>query len=84
MQKQMLRMRSLSPGLPTKGITPDPGGCSPPTTNPQVMPNAMMGVPPPAPTPQGGANVPPGTPRPGAQGDDEALRRMGLLGPRGE
>jgi len=41
-------------------------------------------VPPPAPTPQAGANVPPGTPRPGAQDDDEVLRRMGLLGPRGE
>ena len=43
-----------------------PGG--PPTANPAVMPNAMMGVPPPAPTPQAGPLVPPGTPRPGAQG----------------
>ena len=84
MQKQMMRMQSMNPGLPPNGITPERGGGSPPTTNPQVMPNAMMGVPPPAPTPQAGANVPPGTPRPGAQGDDEALRRMGLLGPRGE
>ena len=40
----------------------------PPTADPRVMPNAMMGVPPPAPTPQAGPNVPPGTPRPGAQG----------------
>jgi len=84
MQKQMMRMQSMNPGLPPNGITPEPGGGSPPTTNPQVMPNAMMGVPPPVPTPQAGANVPPGTPRPGAQDDDEALRRMGLLGPRGE
>ena len=43
----------------------------------------MMGVPPPAPTPQGGPNVPPGQPRPGAQEDEEQLRRLGLLGPRG-
>ena len=45
---------------------PPPGG--PPTMNPEVMPNAMMGVPPPAPTPPQGPAVPPGTPRPGAQG----------------
>ena len=83
-QKQMMRMQSMNPGPPSNGITPEPGGGGPPTANPQVMPNAMMGVPPPAPTPQAGPNVPPGTPRPGAQDDDEVLRRMGLLGPRGE
>jgi len=83
-QKQMMRMQSMNPGPSSNGITPEPGGGGPPTANPQVMPNAMMGVPPPAPTPQAGANVPPGTPRPGAQDDDEVLRRMGLLGPRGE
>ena len=45
-----------------------PGGMGgPPGLPPQVMPEAMMGVPPPAPTPQGGPLVPPGTPRPGAQ-----------------
>jgi len=45
---------------------PPPGG--PPTMNPAVMPEAMMGVPPPMPTPPQGPAVPPGTPRPGAQG----------------
>ena len=45
---------------------PPPGG--PPMMNPAVMPDAMMGVPPPMPTPPQGPAVPPGTPRPGAQG----------------
>jgi hypothetical protein len=54
------------PGGPPGGPPPPPGG--PPGMNPAVMPNAMMGVPPPMPTPQGGPLVPPGTPRPGAQG----------------
>ena len=53
------------PGAPG-GPPPTTGG--PPGINPAVMPNAMMGVPPPMPTPQGGPLVPPGTPRPGAQG----------------
>ena len=61
------------PGPPGAGqqLGPIPSGPpagGPPTMNPEVMPNAMMGVPPPAPTPQAGPNVPPGTPRPGAQG----------------
>jgi len=47
---------------------PPPQGGGPPTMDPSVMPEAMMGVPPPAPTPQGGPLVPPGSPRPGAQG----------------
>ena len=47
---------------------PPPTTVGPPGINPAVMPNAMMGVPPPMPTPQGGPLVPPGTPRPGAQG----------------
>jgi len=45
-----------------------PGAGGPPGLPPQVMPGAMMGVPPPAPTPQSGPLVPPGSPRPGAQG----------------
>ena len=55
-----------SPMAPPGGPPISPGG--PPGMNPAVMPNAMMGVPPPMPTPQAGPNVPPGTPRPGAQG----------------
>ena len=84
MQKQMMRAQSMMPQTgPSPNGTPEPGGGGPPTTNPMVMPNAMMGVPPPSPTPQGGPNVPPGSPRPNAQGEDEQLRRLGLLGPRG-
>ena len=47
-------------------MEPPMGG--PPGLPPEVMPEAMMGVPPPTPTPQAGPLVPPGTPRPGAQG----------------
>lgn len=82
-QKQMMRMQSMMPQQPSQGQ----GQGGPPTANPQVMPNAMMGVPPPTPTPQAGPNVPPGSPRPGAQqngqGAEEALRQLGLVGPRG-
>ena len=56
------------PGPPGMGGPPMPGG--PPGLPPQVMPEAMMGVPPPAPMPQSGPLVPPGTPRPGAQGPE--------------
>ena len=64
-----------SPGVPPPG--------PPPMPPPSALPPAMAGVPPPVPTPQGGPVVPPGQPRPGAQGDDERLRRIGLVGPRG-
>lgn len=43
-----------------------PEGATPPTADPRVMPNAMMGVPPPTPTPPQGT-VAPETPRPNAQ-----------------
>tara|TARA_R100000049_G_C1951824_1_gene100279 strand:- start:357 stop:2177 length:1821 start_codon:yes stop_codon:yes gene_type:complete len=86
MQKQMMRQQSMMPQQPGAPQGAGGGQGGPPTANPMVMPNAMMGVPPPAPTPQGGPNVPPGSPRPGAQngqGAEEALRSLGLLGPRG-
>ena len=57
---------------PGPGPMPGPaGGMGPagPTMPPEVAPNAVLGVPPPAPTPQGPMPlVPPGAPRPGAQG----------------
>jgi hypothetical protein len=59
-------------GPPTGGPRPGggppspPGG--PPGFRPEVMPDAMLGVPPPIPAPPVGPLVPPGTPRPGAQG----------------
>jgi len=52
--------------MPPMGPPPPVGG--PPGLPPEVMPEAMMGVPPPMPTPQAGPIVPPGSPRPGAQG----------------
>ena len=52
---------------PPPDMMPPPGMGGPPGINPAVMPEAMMGVPPPAPTPPMGPMVPPGTPRPGAQ-----------------
>ena len=79
-----------SPGGPPQGPPMGPpqgppmgpeGG--PPGLPPQVMPNAAMGVPPVP--PQGPpVGMPPGSPRPGAvQNDEERMRRMGLVPPRG-
>ena len=68
MQQEMAAQQSQPPMAPEGLPLPPQGEGGPPTTDPRVMPNAMMGVPPPAPTPQAGPNVPPGTPRPGAQG----------------
>ena len=68
----------MPPGMPPPGMSP-PGVGQGVTANPQVMPNAELGIPPPMPTPQAGPNVPPGTPRPGAQ--EELLRQLGLFGP---
>jgi hypothetical protein len=80
------------PGPPTSPAA-GPGGAPPmggpvgpsagPLPPPNMMPPAMAGVPPPVPTPQAGPAVPPGQPRPGAVGDQERLRRIGLVGPRG-
>ena len=64
-QQQMMQEQQMAA---PQGPPPQQGEGGPPTADPRVMPNAMMGVPPPAPTPQAGPNVPPGTPRPGAQG----------------
>ena len=85
-QKQMMRQQSMMPQQPQQPQGQPQGGGGPPTANPQVMPNAMMGVPPPTPTPQAGPNVPPGSPRPGGsngRGAEDTLRELGLLGPRG-
>ena len=45
--------------------------------DPRVMPNAMMGGPPPTPTPPQGM-VAPQTPRPGAMSQEEQIRRQAL------
>lgn len=70
------------PGGPPMMAGPPMGG-PPPMPPPGVMPPAMAGVPPPVPMPQGGPVVPPGQPRPGALGEQERLRRIGLVGPGG-
>ena len=69
MQQQAAQQQMMQEQQMAAPQEPSPEGAGgPPTADPRVMPNAMMGVPPPAPTPQAGPNVPPGTPRPGAQG----------------
>jgi hypothetical protein len=95
-QKQMMQQQMMAgaggsppgPGSPAGppgpgGLPPSPPGPGGPTLRPEVMPNAELGVPPPAPTPQAGPNVPEGSPRPGGQEEVERLRRLGLFGPRG-
>jgi len=82
-----------APPGPPMSPTAGPGGAPPmggpvgpsagPLPPPNMMPPAMAGVPPPVPTPQAGPVVPPGQPRPGAVGEPERLRRIGLVGPRG-
>jgi hypothetical protein len=72
-QKQKSLQELMAPPPPPPQPPPGMGGGpmgpgGPPGMNPEVMPNAMMGVPPPMPVPQAGPLVPPGTPRPGAQG----------------
>jgi len=95
LEKQMALQQGLPPGaappqqppgaappqqpngaVPTNGAVPGGAG---PTLNPQVAPNATLGVPPPFPTPQDGANVPPGTPRPGGQSEDQRLSSLNLV-----
>ena len=58
-------MPPMGPPMGPPPMGPDEGPLGLP---PDVMPPAMMGVPPPAPTPQAGPIVPPGSPRPGARG----------------
>ena len=73
-----------SPGaVPPVPMGAPPQGEIPPMPPPEVLPPAAAGVPPPVPTPQAGPVVPPGQPRPGAQGEQERLARLGLLGPGG-
>jgi len=68
--------------LPPQGMQPPlPGMGGGPTASPQVMPDAMMGVPPVAPTAPPGPSVPPGTPRPGAQDASTRLAQQGLILP---
>ena len=66
--QQMLQQTAM--GM-QQGQQPQQGG--PPTADPRVMPNAMMGGAPPTPTPQAGPNVPAGSPRPGARNEETRL-----------
>ena len=76
------------PGMMPPGMMP-PGMMGPgmngagPGLPPQVMPNAGLGVPPPAPVAPPGPSVPPGTPRPGAQGIESRLANLGMIRPAG-
>ena len=81
------------PGMMPPGMMPPgmmgPGMMGPgmngagPGLPPQVMPNAGLGVPPPAPVAPPGPSVPPGTPRPGAQGIESRLANLGMIRPAG-
>ena len=94
-QKQMMREQGMMPGGaggpqqgappqggPPQGAGPGGGGATQ-GLPPNVMPPAMMGIPPPLPTPQAGALVPPGSPRPGRLSTAERLSRLGLFPPGG-
>jgi len=78
----------MPPGMMPPGMMP-PGMMGPgmngagPGLPPQVMPNAGLGVPPPAPVAPPGPSVPPGTPRPGAQGIESRLANLGMIRPAG-
>ena len=82
-QRQM--MMGQMPGQPPQPQQPPQGAMPPmgagPTADPQVMPDAGMGVPPPMPTQPQSPAVPPGTPRPGAQSTASRLANMGLIPP---
>ena len=64
--EQILSGGIAGPGQPNEDMQAAMG--APPGIPPDVLPGAMMGVPPPMPTAPVGPAVPPGTPRPGAQG----------------
>jgi len=78
LQEMIVLFQGRLQALTAQGMPPggSANGAAGPTFAPEVLPNAMQGVPPPAPNPQFGPNVPPGQPRPGAQ--------AALVGPRGE
>ena len=73
----------MGPPPPPMGPPMGPPGGGPPGLPPEVMPDAAMGVPPV--TPEGPPMIPPpGQPRPGAvRNEEEQLRRLGLVPPRG-
>ena len=80
MQQAGAMAQGVAPPQP-QGGPPPPQGMGGPTASPQVMPDAMMGVPPVAPTAPVGPSVPPGTPRPGAQSAVTRLEQEGLIPP---
>ena len=84
-QAQMMQQAgAMAQGVPApqpQAGPPPPQGMGGPTASPQVMPDAMMGVPPVAPTAPVGPSVPPGTPRPGAQDPVTRLEQEGLIPP---
>ncbi len=87
MQQAGAMAQGVAAPQPQAGPLPPPPpqgmGMGGPTASPQVMPDAMMGVPPVAPTAPVGPSVPPGTPRPGAQDAATRLAEQGLIPPEG-
>ena len=81
-QSQMMAQQAQMQGPPQPPqppMGPPPMGMNGagPTFAPEVMPEAMMGVPPPPPTAPPGPSVPPGTPRPGGQDTVSRLANLG-------
>ena len=82
-QKLQMQIQSQQMLQQTAMTGQQQGAATPPTADPRVAPNAMMGAPPPAPTPQAGGFVPPGTPRPGAQSPETRADLLRQFGPEG-
>ena len=82
-QKLQMQIQSQQMLQQTAMTGQQQGAAPPPTADPRVAPNAMMGAPPPAPTPQAGGFVPPGTPRPGAQSPETRADLLRQFGPEG-
>ena len=86
-QQQLMAGQQQAPPVPQPPQMP--GGLPPmmapgmggPTLPPEVMPDAMMGVPPVAPTAPVGPAVPPGTPRPGALSPENRIPLNGMMPP---
>ena len=81
--EQAQMMSAPPPGAqgPPPGPPPPPPNGAGPSFAPEVMPNAGLGVPPPAPVATPGPAVPPGTPRPGAQNTESRLANIGMIPP---
>ena len=73
-----LQLQAAAPQLGAPAGEPAPGA-GPPGLAPQVLPDAMMGLPPRRPQPPGMPMRGPGQPRPGALSEQGRLARIGMV-----